>query len=128
MLTRVKKTVKELCRCCGVDVRRTLPYGPFEWLRDWNIRTILDVGANTGQFARRLHRALPGARIYSFEPLTECFEQLKSTVDDVSGFRAFNFALGQTNGETQIHHNEASACSSLLPLGELHKQAFPSRI
>ena len=43
----------------------------------------------------------------------------------VSRFQAFNFALGETNGQAQIYHNEASPSSSLLPMAELHKEAFP---
>lgn len=125
MLTCVKGTVKRLCRCCGLDVRRTPPYRPFEWLRDWNIRTVLDVGANTGQFAALIHQALPQVRLYAFEPLRDCCEQLQKTMAGVSDFQAFDFALGDTNGQTQIHRNEFSASSSLLPMEDLHKRAFP---
>ena len=125
MLNLAKRWTKTLFRTCGVDVRRVPPYKPFEWLRDWNIRTVLDVGANTGQFATLIHKALPGARVYSFEPLGACCEQLKKTMQGASDFQAFDFALGDTNGQTQIYHNEATPSSSLLPMAELHKRAFP---
>jgi hypothetical protein len=48
------------------------------WLLDADIKTIFDIGANTGQFARLANAVWPNATIYSFEPLPECFESLKS--------------------------------------------------
>ncbi|MHC4521002.1 MAG: FkbM family methyltransferase [Planctomycetota bacterium] len=125
VLTFLKSTLKKVCRCCGYDVRRIPRYQPFGWLRDWNIRTVLDVGANVGQFAASIHRALPQARVYAFEPLRGCCEQLRKTMAGVSDFQAFEFALGDTNGRTQIYHNEAPETSSLLPMEDLHKKAFP---
>jgi FkbM family methyltransferase len=125
ILTLIKGTVRKLCGRCGLDVHRMLPYKPLEWLRDWNIRTVFDVGANTGQFATLIHRALPQARIYSFEPLGDCCEQLKKTMASLSGFQAFDFALGDTTGRTQIHRSAAPESSSILPMGQLHKSAFP---
>jgi len=40
-------------------------------------------------------------------------------------FHAFNFALGDKNGEIPIYRNDYTPSSSLLPMEELHKQAFP---
>lgn len=125
MLTRVKETVRGLCRSCGLDVRRIPRYRPFAWLQDWEIRTVLDVGANIGQFSAMIHEALPQARVYSFEPLADCCKQLKKTMAGVSGFQAFDFALGDTTGRMQIHRSDAPESSSLLPMGQLHKKAFP---
>jgi len=125
MLTRVKETVRGLCRSCGLDVRRIPRYRPFAWLEDWNIRTVLDVGANTGQFAALIHQALPRARVYSFEPLADCCKRLEQNMAGVSGFQAFDFALGDTTGRTQIHRSDAPESSSLLPMGDLHRTAFP---
>ena len=45
-------------------------------LEDMVYLTVLDVGANTGQFALEIHKILPQAMIYSFEPLKDCYEQL----------------------------------------------------
>ena len=121
----MKSLIKRLFCYCGLDIRRRLPYGPFEWLRDRNISTVLDIGGNVGQFAALIHQALPEAQVYSFEPLSDCCERLKKTMAGVSGFQAFDFALGDTRGRTQIHRSEAPESSSLLPMGPLHKSAFP---
>lgn len=44
---------------------------------------------------------------------------------NTSKFRAFNFALGDNDCETEIHRSEHSPSSSLLPMEDLHKQIFP---
>lgn len=125
MLTLLRRIGKKACRRCGWVLSPAPHYEPFEWLRDCGIRTVLDVGANTGQFAAQIHRALPQARIYSFEPLADCCDQLTENMAGVSGFQVFPLALGDTNGRTQIHRNEYTGSSSLLPMEELHKSVYP---
>ena len=125
MVRAVKTYVKELLRFCGFDVRRIPQFEPYEWLKEMNIRTVLDIGANTGQFASQLHRLLPGAMIYSFEPLEECYSELLKNMEHLPQFRAFNFALGDTNGQAQIYRNDYTPSSSLLSMEDIHKRAFP---
>ena len=100
-------------------------FEPYEWLKGMNIRTVLDIGANTGQFASQFHRLLPDARLYSFEPLEDCYNALLKRMGRVSKFQAFNFALGDKNGQAQICRNDYTPSSSLLSMDELHKRAFP---
>jgi FkbM family methyltransferase len=95
------------------------------WLRNSGIKTIFDVGANTGQFARAIHEVLPDAFIYSFEPLSDCFAELQRTMCNVKTFRAFQTALGDRDGEEVFYRSEWSQSSSLLPMGLLHKENFP---
>lgn len=45
-----------------------------------NVHTIFDVGANRGQTYRTFRRDFPQAEIYSFEPVTESFEILSSSL------------------------------------------------
>lgn len=125
MLDLTRSCTKRLFRMAGVDIKRLAPFGPYDWLAEAGIGTVLDIGANVGQFASQIHKALPQALIYSFEPLAECYAQLIENMGHVDGFRAFNFALGCEDGQTQIYHNDFSASSSLLPMEELHKGAFP---
>ncbi len=95
------------------------------WLKKLDIRTVFDVGANVGQFAGEIHAILPSAAIYSFEPLRDCYTQLVDTMKDVRSFRAFDFALGDETSQTTIHRSRFSPSSSLLAMGDVHKQAFP---
>lgn len=95
------------------------------WLTNLQIKTIFDVGANTGQFAHFITRIFPEAKIYSFEPLRECYEELVQSFDGNPNFQGFNLALSDEIGETKIYRNQYSPSSSLLPMGKLHKDTFP---
>jgi FkbM family methyltransferase len=95
------------------------------WLLNSRIRTVFDVGANTGQFARAIHEVLPDAFIYSFEPLRDCFTELQKAMSEVRIFRGFNTALAEMEGEAEFYRSDWSPSSSLLPMEQLHKQNFP---
>ncbi|MFM2420631.1 MAG: hypothetical protein RL385_5354 [Pseudomonadota bacterium] len=95
------------------------------WLRDLQIETILDVGANTGQFALAAHRAFPSAEILSFEPLAECYATLAKRLRALPRARAFNIALGEAPGTRSFERNVYSPSSSFLPLGVAHQRSFP---
>lgn len=120
-----KTCVKSLFRLCGLDVRWAPIFEEYEGLKKMNIRTILDIGANVGQFASQIHKLLPEATLYSFEPIEECYKELLKTMRGVPKFCAFNYALGDANGQTQLYRNDYTPASSLLPLEELAKQVFP---
>lgn len=125
-MSRVVKTcAKSLFRLCGLNVTRIPRFEAYEWLKGINIRTVLDIGANTGQFASQFHRLLPDARLYSFEPLEDCYNALLKRMGRVPKFHAFNFALGDTSGQAQMYRNDYTPGSSLLSMEELLKRAFP---
>lgn len=97
---------------------------PWSWLATLDIGTLVDVGANTGQFARHFRDLLPDCLVYSFEPLRECFEELERTMRG-PGFTAFNVALGESDGEATILRSEFSPSSSLLEMETAHKELYP---
>jgi FkbM family methyltransferase len=125
MSKKVKVGLKKMFRSCGLEVRRARPFDKYEWLRGEDIKTVIDVGANRGQFAEYIHKLLPDARIYSFEPLKDCYDQLCKNMKGIPNFRAFQFALGDENKQRKMYCNDFSPSSSLLPMEELHKEAFP---
>ena len=90
-----------------------------------NINTVLDIGANVGDFAYLIHNLFPKAVIYSFEPLDDCYEKLKMRMEKVKKFEAFNVALADFNGELTFHRNQHLPSSSPLPMADLHRQNYP---
>lgn len=96
-----------------------------QWLHDLNIATILDIGANAGQFALIINYLIPKAKIYSFEPILECFEKLKKTMVHIDSFRCFNLGIAEESGELLFEYNDFSASSSFLKMTSLAKQEFP---
>ena len=87
--------------------------------------TVIDVGANVGQFAVATSKIFPESRIYSFEPNPPCALQLKANVAKLGNVETYDLALGETEGEIEFHVNAHSHSSSILPLASSHLEAFP---
>jgi len=95
------------------------------WWQSLNIKTVLDIGANAGQFGHACRLAFPTIRLHSFEPLKGPFTKLSSLAEDDRNWTVHNFALSNVAGETQIHADEYSPSSSLLQMSERHREHFP---
>lgn len=95
-----------------------------KWLNDFGICTILDIGANTGEFALEISTILPDAKLISFEPILECYEELKKNLSFHKNFQAYHMALGEEASESEIFKNEFTPSSSLLEMANLHKVEF----
>jgi FkbM family methyltransferase len=93
-----------------------------------NIETILDVGANTGQYSIELLKAGYKGRIISFEPLTEAYTKLSIIASHYKNWETYNFALGDTKGTASINISMHSPSSSLLPMTKLHSEAAPDTV
>lgn len=81
-----------------------------------SFRTIIDAGANVGQFARAAHLCFPEARIVSFEPLADVADKLAANLADVPGHTILRTALGAYDGVTRFHRNSYDQSSSVLPM------------
>jgi FkbM family methyltransferase len=90
------------------------------------VDTVLDVGANTGQYAKNLRDAGFKGRIVSFEPISEAHLQLcRVARNDALWTVAERTAIGDWDGHTQIHVAKNSVSSSLLPMLPAHRSADP---
>ena len=78
--------------------------------------TVLDVGANKGQFSRAAATAFPGARIIAFEPLEAVATVWRQHPADVAGAEIHVCALGAEDGTVTFHPHEYTLSSSVLPL------------
>jgi len=96
-----------------------------KWLQSAAIRTVIDVGANAGQFSSAIRCFLPEAQIYAFEPLPDCYEALCRRLANRDRFQGFCTAVGAESGEVTFWRSEFSKSSSVLPMTKLHKEAFP---
>ena len=96
-----------------------------EWMRGSGIHTVIDVGANSGQFASAIRCVLPDAQIYSFEPIPDVHHELVKRLAKFGNFESFCVALGSKTGETTFWRSDFSKSSSLLPMSEAHREAFP---
>lgn len=94
-------------------------------LRDAPPRTVLDVGASYGQFTVACSLAFPGVRVLSFEPNPGTLPVLAGTGARISGARVFPVALGAAEGTMALHVSRNPGSSSLLPMLDTHRAAFP---
>ena len=120
-------------KTAGRLLRRLVPFPRRKTLRKWfphleerntvhlfnacGVTHIVDVGANSGQFAIRMRSAGFRGRITSFEPVSHVHEQLTNNARrDPLWTVAPRVALGGARGEATIHVMSDSALSSLLTM------------
>jgi FkbM family methyltransferase len=84
--------------------------------------SIVDVGANVGQFSLFASHRWPAATIHAFEPLPDQAERFAA----VHGSRVtlHRCALGESPASLPIHVASRKDSSSLLPLGQRQKSMF----
>lgn len=126
----LSKTVRGTLNRFGWDVERVhqIPKHTLLGLREHPIRSIIDVGANVGQFAKHMRTVFPEATIYCFEPLPTAYEALAAWTRGQPAGRvhAFKVAVGDSEGTVEMHHHtEFSPSSSILESTEELKERFP---
>jgi FkbM family methyltransferase len=125
----MRDAVQRLARNLGYEVRRYRPHrDAFRRLQlalqRREVGVVLDVGANTGQFARALRAAGYGATIISFEPLSDAYAKLTAYAKrDPFWTIAPRSALGAKHGTIEINVSRNSQSSSILNVLERHVAA-----
>ena len=89
-----------------------------------DIDCVLDVGANYGQYGTMLRDAGYRGRIVSFEPVSASYQRLQQAAAKDGSWDTYNFALGSTEREQEIHVTAASDFASFLPPSEFSKNTF----
>ncbi len=95
------------------------------WFVHRKIGTVIDVGSYIGAFSFAIKIMQPEARVYAFEPLEENVKQFELNLKRFPNCLIFPLALGDHSGEVEFWRSEFPASSSVLPMDELHKIAFP---
>src|SRR5258705_4265292 len=90
------------------------------------VSVVLDVGANSGQFASGLRAAGFEGRIVSFEPTSAAFSQLERSAAADPRWECRRCALGDSDGTITINvAGNAGESSSVLPMLKSHQDAYP---
>jgi FkbM family methyltransferase len=101
----------------GVEHERTLAGLP--------LRTVVDIGANRGQFSLFAVHAFPRARVTAFEPLRVPAAGYRRVLGGVRSVTLHEVAIGPQGGEAVMHVAARDDSSSLLPISPLQLRAFP---
>jgi FkbM family methyltransferase len=108
----MKALVRGVVRKLGYDVSRRTP-GLVDFLQHRGVRTVVDVGANEGQFGLWLRARGYAGRIISFEPTSVAFKMLRIRAARDANWQVHQLALGAESGDATINVSGYSEFSSL---------------
>jgi FkbM family methyltransferase len=94
-------------------------------LRWLGVRTVLDVGANIGQYGSALRTSGFDGRIVSCEPLPDAYAHLRRRSGSDHAWTAVRTAVGDRCGEIELNVSANSYSSSILPMTSAHLTAAP---
>ena len=126
---KINKLLKLLCNKKYIKgllngVAATTEHIPFLKSID-NLNTIIDVGANKGQFSLAARSIFPSARIISFEPLSKPTETFRSLFKSDKNILFYNSAIGPEKGTVPMHVSKRNDSSSILEIGIKQSMLFP---
>lgn len=110
----------DLKRYPSRDIRRRMLL-----LKNFEIDTVIDVGANEGGYANELRRHGFKGKIISVEPLPKVFSKLEKRASKDTNWQALNLAVGNENKLTTINIAANSFSSSILNMKPLHLETAP---
>lgn len=128
-----KRILRQLLLKFGYDVRRTsgssqgyAPPDMWNWMRSTqNIRTVIDIGANVGEFAEFLATYFKAEKTYAIEPLPSCAQAVRARSKVIKNLKVFECALSDTDGKATLYENSYAPASSMLPVSKISATEFP---
>ena len=124
-----KERIRSLLRSRGVEVggyRYTVDARRQQMLDYYGIRTLVDVGANVGQYARTVRRAGYHEKIVSFEPASSAFSELAARTAKDPLWHSHQIAVGSSNGSLMMNLSEGSIFNSPLNISQGGVSASPN--
>jgi len=97
-----------------------------EWLRQFDIKTVIDVGAYVGNFSKALSIVIPGVKIYSLEPIAKYSRIIKDK--NIPNCVVVRAAANNRNGSALFYESSFPPASSLLPLKKEFRDKFPLKV
>jgi len=131
--TRLRKIVQRRLRRYGYSLVPAAARGAgapawdvWTWIQNTsNVRTVIDIGANTGSYGQHLNSLFKPTAIHAFEPLPSCQQKLAALSETIQHLTVHRLALADWPGEETFFENEYGPASSLLRVSDLSKSAFP---
>ncbi|MGH8540328.1 MAG: FkbM family methyltransferase [Stenotrophobium sp.] len=89
------------------------------------INTVIDIGANKGQFSLEARKCFPHANIIAFEPLPDAAKKFRSVFPQDSQVTLHQVAIGAARQTAVMHLSGRDDSSSLLSIGSRQSDIFP---
>ena len=87
-------------------------------IKGLDVKIIIDIGSNKGQFILLTEKLLNCKKIYSFEPIKELIEKQKKFFSYRDNINFYNFALGQKTEKKKFFLTKRKDSSSFLKINE----------
>lgn len=97
-------------------------------LGDVQYKTIVDIGANVGQFALFARGRYPKAAIFSFEPLEDCWTIFSSIFGGDQHIQLFRCGVGPADAKAAINVTKENDSSSLLTPATTQVEVFGTEV
>tara|TARA_B100001093_G_C26784361_1_gene996008 strand:+ start:207 stop:956 length:750 start_codon:yes stop_codon:yes gene_type:complete len=127
----IKKIVKYILGLLNLELHRKrlskhFYYHVVQTLKNFKIDIVLDIGANTGQFASTIIDFGYKREILSFEPIEEAHRQLVINSKKYSYWRVYDrCGFGKKNETKMINISKNSVSSSILDIKKKHTDIAP---
>lgn len=130
LTNRMRESIKLVVRTAMMRADLEISRGPYtkrvaRTLDAHGIDTVLDVGANVGQYATLMRRAGFSGHIVSCEPLSGAYGELERRASRDPRWTTLRTAVGRETGETTINVSANSFSSSLLDMTDVHRSNAP---
>lgn len=89
------------------------------------LATVVDVGANVGQFSLLARAVHPDAQIVAFEPLPEAAARYRQVFQGDQKAVLHEAAISPELGTVTMHVSASADSSSLLPISDRQSELFP---
>jgi len=122
----IRKIIVKVVHSLGYDLYK-IPKVDFAGLDHLGIVTIIDIGANRGQFAQKAKSIFTDATIFCFEPTPTAFADLAQWARSQGQERvfAYNVALGDKREQKEFFlHADHTDSSSMLKTTQHYEQEF----
>lgn len=127
-----KRLIRKILNKLGYEIRRVNDasgkYSPdmWTWLRSsGQIRTVVDIGANNGEFAEYLSSYFDARRTIAIEPLPAYAEQIRQRAKTIRNLTVHECAVADYEGHTTLFENAYAPASSMLNVSRLSMNEFP---
>jgi FkbM family methyltransferase len=94
-------------------------------MRTHAITTVVDIGANAGQYGQLLRSLGYANKIVSYEPLPDAFGRLSAIARPDALWTTVQKAVGDARGKVIVKISENSVSSSILHMSPRHVEAAP---
>lgn len=104
---------------------RVLAGSEHHYVLSLKFKTIVDIGANRGQFTLAARQYCPDAIVIAFEPLAKPSAIFRKVFRGDQSVSLHNVAISDEEGSLKMHVSKRDDSSSLLSIGQAQEDLYP---